>query len=231
VTVTAEPKLGLADAWRYRHARLLVGRSRASRHGSRPDPPIFPGNPLPRIPLCLRARTCGDASRKRLFPLSILLQLDALRRDRPTVLPMVPTAIQLILSNPELSQADFSSVRRVIYFGSPIGVALLARALERFRCEFLQYYGTSETWIISALRHKQHLLGNSQWLASCGTPIPLVSMKIADASGAETAPGTVGEILVRSPLLFSGYYRPPAATAAAITDGWYRTGDLGRRDE
>jgi acyl-CoA synthetase (AMP-forming)/AMP-acid ligase II len=157
--------------------------------------------------------------------------IEALRKDRPTILPMVPTAIQLLLSKPEYSQADFISVRKIIYFGSPIGVDLLARALETFRCEFLQYYGTSETWIISALKHEQHLSDHLDRLASCGVPLPLVSMKIATPDGAEAAPGVVGEIIVRSPALFSGYYRQPAATAAAMVDGWYRTGDLGRRDE
>jgi acyl-CoA synthetase (AMP-forming)/AMP-acid ligase II len=159
------------------------------------------------------------------------LLLTALRRDRPTVVPMVPTAIQLLLSKPEFSHGDFSSVRKVIYFGSPIGADLLARALETFRCEFLQYYGTSETWIISALKHQQHVSGEPGRLASCGTPVPLVSMKIADVGGGEAAPGTVGEILVRSPTLFSGYFNQPEATATAVVDGWYRTGDLGRRDE
>jgi acyl-CoA synthetase (AMP-forming)/AMP-acid ligase II len=157
--------------------------------------------------------------------------LEALRQDRPTILPMVPTAIQLVLSKPEFSQRELSSVRKVIYFGSSISIDLLSRALETFGCEFLQYYGTSETWIISALKHEQHLSGNLERLASCGVPIPLVSMKIADASGAEMPDGTVGEILVRSPMLFSGYYNQPAATAAAMFDGWYRTGDLGRRDD
>lgn len=157
--------------------------------------------------------------------------LDVLRRDRPTILPMVPTAIQLVLSKPEFSQAEFSSVRKVIYFGSAIGAELLGRALETFGCKFLQYYGTSETWIISALKHDQHLSGNLERLASCGAPIPLISMKIADATGAELPQGTVGEILVRSPTLFSGYYDQPDVTAAAMIDGWYRTGDLGRRDE
>ena len=157
--------------------------------------------------------------------------LEALRRDRPTILPMVPTAIQLVLSNREFSQGDFASVRQVIYFGSSIGTDLLSRALKTFRCEFLQYYGTSESWIVAALTHQQHLSGNLERLASCGSPIPLVSMKIADGRGAELPDGTVGEILVRSPALFSGYYNQPAATAAAMLDGWYRTGDLARRDE
>jgi acyl-CoA synthetase (AMP-forming)/AMP-acid ligase II len=157
--------------------------------------------------------------------------IDALREERPTILPIVPTAIQLLLSKPEYAQADFSSVRKIIYFGSPIGVELLARALETFRCEFLQYYGTSETWIITALKHEQHLSDRLDRLASCGVPLPLVSMRIAAPDGAEVAPGMVGEILVRSPALFSGYYRQPAETAAAMADGWYRTGDLGRRDE
>jgi acyl-CoA synthetase (AMP-forming)/AMP-acid ligase II len=157
--------------------------------------------------------------------------LEALQSNKPTILPMVPTAIQLILSKNEFSRANFSSVRRVIYFGSPIGGDLLDLALAAFDCEFLQYYGTSETWIISALRHAQHVSGNRDHLASCGTPIPLVSMKIADTDGEELANGSVGEIMVRSPTLFSGYYNQPDITAASVIDGWYRTGDLGRRND
>jgi acyl-CoA synthetase (AMP-forming)/AMP-acid ligase II len=159
------------------------------------------------------------------------LLLAALRRDRPTILPLVPTAIRLLVSDPEFRDSDFSLVRRVIYFGSPIDTGLLARAMTKFRCEFLQYYGTSETWIISALRHQDHLSNEPKRLASCGTPLPLVSMRICDSEGKELPPLVVGEILVRSPTLFSGYHNQPSATEATIADGWYRTGDLGLCDE
>jgi acyl-CoA synthetase (AMP-forming)/AMP-acid ligase II len=55
-------------------------------------------------------------------------------------------------------------------------------------------------------------------------------MRVVDTSSKDVPDGVVGEFLVRSPVMFSGYWNQPAATAAALHDGWYRTGDLGRRD-
>jgi long-chain acyl-CoA synthetase len=52
-----------------------------------------------------------------------------------------------------------------------------------------------------------------------------------DPAGTEVPPGEIGEFLVRSPVMFSGYRNKPDATAEAVVDGWYHTGDLGRRDE
>jgi acyl-CoA synthetase (AMP-forming)/AMP-acid ligase II len=67
---------------------------------------------------------------------------------------------------------------------------------------------------------------------SVGKPLPGVSVRFVDAGGADVAPGVVGEILVRGPNVFLGYYRNPEATGAAlIADGWFRTGDLGYVDD
>ena len=157
--------------------------------------------------------------------------MQALRRNRPTIAPLVPAAIQMLLAMPDLDTADFASLRSVMYFGSPIAADLARRAIDVFGCELNQFYGTTETWFASVLRHDQHLSGDGRRLASCGLPLPLVSMKIVDPAGDEVPAGTVGELLVRTPMVFTGYLDRPDATAEVLRDGWYHSGDLGRKDD
>ena len=66
---------------------------------------------------------------------------------------------------------------------------------------------------------------------SIGTPIAGVQMHVASADGTELPPGEVGEIMIAGHNIMKGYWGRPEATAAAITNGWFRTGDLGRVDE
>ena len=155
----------------------------------------------------------------------------AVQTLRPTVMCLVPTVIGLLVHNPDLADADFSSVRRILYAGSAIAPDVIALALERFGCELEQFYGTTETYIITILRPEAHdHPDDPELLTSCGSPFPFVEVKVVDAAGAETAAGTVGEVLVRSPIMIRGYWNNPEATAAAFDGEWYRTGDLGRKD-
>jgi acyl-CoA synthetase (AMP-forming)/AMP-acid ligase II len=156
---------------------------------------------------------------------------EVLRRDRPTITPLVPAAIQSLLDRPDLKADDFSSLRSVMYFGSPIAPDMLRRATQALGCEFHQFYGTTETWFLSILRHEHHVSGHPNRLASCGVPLPLVGIKVVDGKGDEVPFGTVGELLARTPMVFSGYLRRPEATAEVLREGWYHTGDLGRQDE
>ena len=66
---------------------------------------------------------------------------------------------------------------------------------------------------------------------SCGQPAAGVEVRVVDSAGTEVKPGTVGEILVRSPSLMAGYWRKPEATAEVMHGDWYLTGDLGYRDD
>lgn len=159
------------------------------------------------------------------------LFVKVLRRDRPTIVPLVPTAIQMLLNRPDFSEADYSSIRSILYFGSPIGRELLDLARKKLGCEFSQFYGATEAWFLTILNHKEHIDAVGERLASCGVALPLVSLKVVDAAGKEVANGTVGEILARTPMMFAGYFGQPEATKAAFHDGWYHTGDLGRRDD
>jgi acyl-CoA synthetase (AMP-forming)/AMP-acid ligase II len=156
--------------------------------------------------------------------------LAALQGERPTVVCLVPTAIDLIVGNPEIQASDFASVRRVLYAGSPIRPGTITRAQELMQCELMQFYGTTETYIICLLRPQQHDLSRPGVLTSCGSPFPFVDVRVVDPGGADVEGTATGEVLVRSPMMFAGYRNAPDATAAALQDGWYRTGDVGRWD-
>ena len=155
----------------------------------------------------------------------------AVALHRPTVTCLVPTALQMLLDHKSGQPTDFSSLRRILYAGSPIGQHTLQQALDTFGCDFVQFYGTTETFIITLLRPEQHRLDNPDLLKSCGQPMPGVELRIVDANGRDLPAGEAGEVLVRSPWMFSGYWNKPDATAAAIIDGWYHTGDGGIRDQ
>ncbi|WP_084269200.1 long-chain-fatty-acid--CoA ligase [Mycobacterium avium] len=154
----------------------------------------------------------------------------AVAAHRPTVTCLVPTAMQMLLDHKSEQPADFSSLRRMLYAGSPIGQHTLQQALEVFGCHFVQFYGTTETFIITLLRPEQHRLDNPDLLRSCGQPMPGVELRIVDPNGFDVPDGVTGEVLVRSPWMFSGYWNKPDASATAIVDGWYHTGDAGIRD-
>jgi acyl-CoA synthetase (AMP-forming)/AMP-acid ligase II len=157
--------------------------------------------------------------------------LERVQRDRPSVLVLAPAVIQMLLDHPALHTTDFTSVRLILYAGSPISAALLERGVCEMKCGFMQFYGTTETsGAVTILRPEQHDMTRPETLKSCGTPMPLVDIRIVDAAERDLPDGEIGEIWVRSPALFSGYLNQPDATHSALRDGWYRTGDLGRRD-
>lgn len=156
--------------------------------------------------------------------------LDAVSRYRPTVTCIVPTAIQLLLSTQQTTDTDFTSLREIIYAGSPMPVPVIDQAMTTFGCGLRQFYGSTEAYIVTILRPEQHAVpGNDGAKASCGSPIPLVDVRVVDITGADVTDGTVGELVVRSPMLMTGYYRNPEETARVIRNGWYWTGDLGYR--
>ena len=151
--------------------------------------------------------------------------------QRPTIVPLVPTVIQMLLDHADAAKADYSSVRIIVYAGAPIGAHLLERAMREMDCEFMQFYGATETSAgITLLRPSQHRLDQPDTLKSCGTPLPLVEIRVADAEGNALPDGSIGELLIRSPSLATGYFLQPETTATAFGSGWYRSGDAGYRD-
>ncbi len=158
---------------------------------------------------------------------AIIAAIAAHRVTRATVLPALMPALLDAMGQ----GIDLSSLRLIVYGASPIPESLLARMLENFSCGFLQNYGMTEnTTAASGLMPEDHYPG-SPFLLSCGRPYPHVELRTVNERGAICGAGEIGEIELRSPTLFSGYWRQPEATEAVWRDGWYVTGDMGYLNE
>jgi acyl-CoA synthetase (AMP-forming)/AMP-acid ligase II len=156
--------------------------------------------------------------------------LRTLAEQRVTHTFWVPAMMLLLLDHPDCARTDFSSLRTILYGASPIPEPLLLRALERFGCGFVQAYGLTETTgAITLLPAEDHVAGSPR-LRSCGRAVYCARVRVVDASGRDCAPCAVGEIAVRGEYVMKGYWKRPDATADAIRDGWFHSGDAGYLD-
>ena len=159
------------------------------------------------------------------------LILDLIGKERINHAFLAPALIQMLMQAPGIERADLSSMRTLTYGASPISEDLLKRAAARFRCEFVQLYGMTETCGAGTfLSHADHDPAKGK-VRSCGIAWPGLELKIVDEDGNEVERGAVGEVLIRSPVVMKGYWNKLEATAAAIRDGWMLTGDAAYMDE
>jgi long-chain acyl-CoA synthetase len=160
------------------------------------------------------------------------LTLAAISHEHPSLLVLTPTMLQMLLDHPDAATTDFSSLRLTMYAGSAISLGLIKRAIAAMPCEFMQFYGATETaGAVFLLRPEEHDLTNESKLKACGKPLPLISLRILDMQGNDVVEGQPGELWVRSPAIASGYWRKAEATTAVFKGGWYNTGDIALRDE
>ncbi|MEW2565913.1 fatty acid--CoA ligase [Streptomyces sp. NPDC047070] len=144
---------------------------------------------------------------------------------------VVPTMLRMMLSEPGVGAADFTTLRKVVYGGSPISEALLEESLTVVNCEFAQIYGLTETGNTAVcLPPAAHVPGSSLMQAA-GRPYPGVRAKAIDAEGRELPPGAVGEVCLATPAHMVEYWGLPEKTAEVLVDGWVHTGDAGYIDE
>jgi fatty-acyl-CoA synthase len=145
----------------------------------------------------------------------------------------VPTILNALVAHPAAGERDHSSLRHVIYAGAPMYRADQKRALEVLGPCLVQYFGLGEvTGNITVLRPDQHSLADdpSFPLGSVGAPRTGMDIAILDEAGQRLPPGTTGEICVRGPAVFAGYFENPEANTKAFRFGWFHTGDLGHLD-
>ena len=150
-------------------------------------------------------------------------------RISKTSLP--PVLIDMIARSPALAQHDLSSLDRISYGGSPMSDDLYERARAALGCALLQAYGITEVggFVCQQLPRDLPPSGSPR-VSSVGQPVLHVELRVVDDAGSVLPPGAIGELEVAGPRLMAGYWQSPAATAAAMHDGWYRTGDLGVAD-
>jgi acyl-CoA synthetase (AMP-forming)/AMP-acid ligase II len=159
------------------------------------------------------------------------LVLATISKQRPTLLTLTPTMLQMLLDHPDAAGTDFSSLRLTLYAGSPISLGLIKRAIAAMPGQFMQFYGSTESGgAASILRPAEHDLEDEAKLQSCGRPLPLIEFRIVDGEGNAVPDGDPGELLIRAPSITKGYWQQPETTASILENGWYRSGDIAKRD-
>ncbi len=148
-------------------------------------------------------------------------------RERINYMFAVPVMFQLLPKTDEWPTADFSHVHFFIAGGAPMPLAVIRKYQEDKGIYFSQGYGMTETFRLTSL----DLADSIRKAGSVGKEVLHVLMKIVDEQGRDVAPGESGEIIVKGPNVFSGYWNKPAETAKAMHKGWFHTGDMGRCDE
>lgn len=152
---------------------------------------------------------------------------DLLEKGGVTVWFGVPTMFVMMQHHPRWNDADFSNLKILISGGAPCPMPVFERFWEK-GVKFKTGYGLTEAG------------PNNFWLppemvrskpGAVGYPLFHVEVKAVDDHGNSIKAGEVGELLIRGPHLFSGYWNNPEATRAALQDGWLRTGDLVSFDE
>lgn len=153
--------------------------------------------------------------------------IDLIEREGATVVFMVPTMFQMLSAEPAFWKTEFRSVRFFVSGGAPCPVELISLYQDRGLC-FKQGFGMTEVGVNCFSMTREESIRRR---GSVGKPILHTRARVADEEGRELPPGEVGELQIRGPHVFSGYWRNAEATRAAWQDGWFRTGDLARRDE
>ena len=158
--------------------------------------------------------------------------IEAIAEHRIGDIIVVPSMLQSLLDDPSFTPERVRSLTRIAFGAAPMPPDLLDRALAAWpHAEFFQAYGLTETAGAVCInlpanhRPEARALGRLNAVGRAGLGAEII---VADESGRELPRGEVGEILARGPMVMRGYWRNPEATAAALRDGWLRTGDAGR---
>jgi fatty-acyl-CoA synthase len=152
--------------------------------------------------------------------------LACFEHDRPTLTVLVPATIQAVTDHPSWPTTDLSSLKAVSTGSTIVPPHLIERFVAR-GVPVLQVYGSTETCPIAVYTRLGSDLSRE---GSTGLPGLCCEAAIIDDAGNELPPEMAGEITVRGPNVFYEYWGNEEATREALHDGWYRTGDIGRRD-
>ena len=153
--------------------------------------------------------------------------LRVMEKHGVTVMFGAPTMYTALVNTPGADQYDLSSVRLAISGAAPLSAEVLTQFKDIFGIDIYEGYGLTET----APTLTSNRVAEAPRPASIGKPLPGVEVRLVDEAGEDVELGDPGEILVRGPNVFKGYWNKPDETESAFSDGWFRTGDVAVRDE
>jgi long-chain acyl-CoA synthetase len=162
--------------------------------------------------------------------------LETIEKEKIEVIGLAPTMIIFLLEYPNLKKYDLSSLKTIYYAGSSMPIVVLKKALEQFKCNFMQFYGSTETGVSGTILDTyDHVLEGSpetkKRIASVGKIQKNVEARIVDEDGNDVALGELGEVVIKTPGSMIGYWNLPEETEKTLKDGFVYTGDIGAMDE
>jgi long-chain acyl-CoA synthetase len=150
--------------------------------------------------------------------------LDLIEQFQCTCTLGLPSMIQLLVEEQARKPREVRSLRTFFGAGDRVPVSTQKRFRSLFGIPLRECYGMTETG--PSVANPAHDIRSG----SLGKPLYGVDVRIVDSDGNDAADGMIGEIAVRSPANFAGYWDDPAATRDALRKGWLHSGDLARRD-
>ncbi len=155
--------------------------------------------------------------------------LELIERERVQTFGGVPAMVWQVLTHPDFSRRDLSSVRSIGYGGAPAAPELVRRIEELFPGRVPSNgYGMTETSSVTTMNMGVDYLRHPD---SVGVPVAVCDVKVVDEEGRTLPTGSVGELWIKGPNVVKEYFHKPEASASTFTDGWVHTGDLARIDE
>src|SRR5690606_9977506 len=162
--------------------------------------------------------------------------MEVIQRTKATGVGLPPTLINMMANHPKIGSYDLSSLRFIMYGGSPTPPGILQQAATAIPTAYIHGYGITETSGITTLARPEEFLpeGTAEQVkltASAGRAVPHIELAVCDDDGRHLPTGEVGEVIVSGARVMQGYWNKPKATSDALVDGWYHTGDMGYLDE
>lgn len=153
---------------------------------------------------------------------------EVIRQERCTLFMAVPTIYQRLVNEWETMPAkpDLSSMRVFISGSAPLSDNLFHRFEKLTGFRILERYGMSET----GMNTSNLIDPPGRKAKSVGFPLPGVSIRVVGNDGRDVPPGSVGEVWIKGPNVFSGYWRMPEKTRESFVGQWFKSGDLGYLD-
>lgn len=187
--------------------------------------PLFHIGALNALTLRVLARGGCTLIRRTFDPRQVLRDIQDYQIHQAFLVPAMLSAMQ---QTDEFQQCDISSLRALICAGAPVPPSLL----EQYKVKNIsvqQAWGLTETAPFATYLPAEMTFSKA---GSCGIPMPYTEVKVMDAMGEEiTNAGEAGEFWVKGPNVTSGYWNNEDATASAFEEGWFKTGDIGYKDE
>jgi acyl-CoA synthetase (AMP-forming)/AMP-acid ligase II len=155
--------------------------------------------------------------------------VDEIERSHVSTVWLAPAMVNAIMALPDVERRDLSSVRVIINGGEKMPIPLIERLQRTFPSAwFADAYGLTETVSGDTFLDRDSIVSK---LGSVGRPCLYLELDVWDEHGTSQPPGERGEVVLRGPKVFKGYWRDPDATATAFAGGWFHTGDVGVRDD